>query len=92
MPGYELRCVDENGQKIAKGTGEVGELVVRGASAADGYWNSAIKVAQHLRANGRGRGINMKSPKMAVTSTAGVQMTCSRFPVFGSAHLKWNKP
>ena len=43
VPGYELRCVDENGQKIGKGTGDVGELVVRGASAADGYWNQRDK-------------------------------------------------
>ena len=43
VPGYELRCVDDNGQAIAKGTGEVGELVVRGASAADGYWNQRDK-------------------------------------------------
>ena len=43
VPGYDLRCVDENGKAIAKGTGEVGELVVRGASAADGYWNQRDK-------------------------------------------------
>ncbi|NDH26724.1 MAG: benzoate-CoA ligase family protein [Rhodobacteraceae bacterium] len=43
VPGYELRCVDENGQEVAKGTGAVGELLVRGASAADGYWNQRDK-------------------------------------------------
>ena len=38
-----MRCVDENGQEVAKGTGAVGELLVRGASAADGYWNQRDK-------------------------------------------------
>jgi 4-hydroxybenzoate-CoA ligase len=37
VPGYELRLVDDDGSEVADG--EVGELLVRGASAADGYWN-----------------------------------------------------
>jgi 4-hydroxybenzoate-CoA ligase len=41
VPGYELRLVDEDGQDVA--TGEIGELLVRGASAADGYWNKRDK-------------------------------------------------
>jgi 4-hydroxybenzoate-CoA ligase len=41
VPGYDLRCVDENGKEIAPG--EVGELLVRGASSADGYWNQRAK-------------------------------------------------
>lgn len=41
VPGYELRCVDENGDQIKKG--DVGELLVKGASAADGYWNQRDK-------------------------------------------------
>lgn len=41
VPGYELRCVDEAGQEIAPGG--LGELLVRGASAADGYWNKRTK-------------------------------------------------
>ncbi len=41
VPGYELRCVDESGAEIKPG--EVGELLVRGASAADGYWNKRDK-------------------------------------------------
>ena len=43
VPGYDLRCVDETGQEVAKGSGAVGELLVRGASAADGYWNQRQK-------------------------------------------------
>ena len=41
VPGYELRCVDETDQEVAPG--EIGELLVRGASAAEGYWNQRTK-------------------------------------------------
>jgi 4-hydroxybenzoate-CoA ligase len=41
VPGYELRCVDEAGAEITPGG--IGELLVRGASAADGYWNKRSK-------------------------------------------------
>jgi 4-hydroxybenzoate-CoA ligase len=41
VPGYDLRLVDENGGKIVEG--EIGELLVKGPSAADGYWNQRDK-------------------------------------------------
>ncbi|KUJ73241.1 4-hydroxybenzoate--CoA ligase [Ruegeria marisrubri] len=41
VPGYEVRLVDENGADV--GVGGLGELLVRGASAADGYWNKRDK-------------------------------------------------
>ena len=41
VPGYDLRLVDEDGAEVA--TGGIGELLVRGASAADGYWNKRDK-------------------------------------------------
>jgi 4-hydroxybenzoate-CoA ligase len=41
VPGYEARIVDEAGSDVADG--EVGELIVRGPSAADGYWNQRAK-------------------------------------------------
>ncbi len=41
VPGYEMRLVDEAGAEV--GAGEVGELLVRGPSAADGYWNKRHK-------------------------------------------------
>jgi 4-hydroxybenzoate-CoA ligase len=41
VPGYELRIVGEDGADAADG--EQGELVVRGPSAADGYWNQREK-------------------------------------------------
>jgi 4-hydroxybenzoate-CoA ligase len=41
VPGYDLRLVDEAGADV--GTGEVGELLVNGASAASCYWNQREK-------------------------------------------------
>jgi 4-hydroxybenzoate-CoA ligase len=41
VPGYELRIVGEDGGDAPDG--EQGELVVRGPSAADGYWNQRAK-------------------------------------------------
>jgi 4-hydroxybenzoate-CoA ligase len=41
VPGYELRVVDSAGADVADG--EPGELLVRGESAAEGYWNQRQK-------------------------------------------------
>ncbi|WP_169545597.1 benzoate-CoA ligase family protein [Sneathiella aquimaris] len=41
VPGYQLRLVDETGAEV--GAGEIGELLVNGPSAADGYWNQRDK-------------------------------------------------
>lgn len=41
FPGYELRLADENGND--PGDGEIGELLVDGGSAANGYWNKRDK-------------------------------------------------
>ncbi|HEY1943120.1 MAG TPA: benzoate-CoA ligase family protein [Roseiarcus sp.] len=40
-PGYEVRLVDESGSDVAEG--EIGELLVRGGSAAADYWNQRDK-------------------------------------------------
>ncbi len=39
--GYDLRLVDEDGRDV--GDDEIGELLVSGGSAADGYWNQRAK-------------------------------------------------
>jgi 4-hydroxybenzoate-CoA ligase len=39
--GYELKIVDENGRELEDG--EIGELIVRGPSAGDGYWHQRAK-------------------------------------------------
>ncbi len=41
VPGFALRLVDESGAEVADG--EVGELLVNGASAASCYWNQRDK-------------------------------------------------
>jgi 4-hydroxybenzoate-CoA ligase len=37
VPGYEARIVDESGAPVAPGT--MGELLIKGPTAAEGYWN-----------------------------------------------------
>jgi 4-hydroxybenzoate-CoA ligase len=41
VPGYEAKIVDETGRELEAGS--IGELVVRGPSAGDGYWNQRAK-------------------------------------------------
>jgi 4-hydroxybenzoate-CoA ligase len=41
VPGYDTRIVDEHGRDLSDG--EIGELVVRGPSAGEGYWNQRAK-------------------------------------------------
>jgi 4-hydroxybenzoate-CoA ligase len=41
VDGYEIKLVDEGGSPVA--AGEIGEMLVRGPTAADGYWNQREK-------------------------------------------------
>ncbi|PCJ84218.1 MAG: 4-hydroxybenzoate--CoA ligase [Hyphomicrobiales bacterium] len=41
VPGYDIRLVDEDGEEV--GPGSLGELLVRGQSAAADYWNQRDK-------------------------------------------------
>ncbi len=41
VPGYDAKILGEEGREL--GTDEVGELVIRGPSAAEGYWNQRAK-------------------------------------------------
>jgi 4-hydroxybenzoate-CoA ligase len=41
VPGYELKIVDHGGRDV--GAGEIGELIVRGPTAGEGYWNQRQK-------------------------------------------------
>jgi 4-hydroxybenzoate-CoA ligase len=47
VPGYELRIVDAQGATVPEG--ETGELIVRGPSAAEGYWNRRDKTRRTFR-------------------------------------------
>jgi benzoate-CoA ligase len=41
VPGYELRLVDEQGNDVKQG--ELGELLIRGTTSANLYWNNRAK-------------------------------------------------
>jgi 4-hydroxybenzoate-CoA ligase len=41
VPGYEAKIVDEHGRELP--AEEIGELIVRGPSAGEGYWNQRAK-------------------------------------------------
>lgn len=42
VPGYQVKLVDENGDDIETAN-EIGEMLVKGPSAASGYWNQRDK-------------------------------------------------
>ena len=41
VPGYDVTIVDESGREVTDG--QIGELIVRGPSAGEGYWNQRAK-------------------------------------------------
>lgn len=41
VPGYDAKIIGEDGREL--GSGEAGELAVRGPSSAEGYWNQRAK-------------------------------------------------
>jgi 4-hydroxybenzoate-CoA ligase len=41
VPGYDAKIVGEDGSEL--GSGEIGELVIRGPSSAEGYWNQRAR-------------------------------------------------
>ena len=47
VPGYEAKLLDDDGNAIAQG--EIGELVIKGPSAAQGYWLQREKSRRTFR-------------------------------------------
>ena len=47
VPGYEARLLDDDGAPVA--AGEIGELVIKGPSAAEGYWLQRKKSQKTFR-------------------------------------------
>ena len=47
LPGVEVRIVDESGHDVP--TGELGELICRGANVMLGYWNQPEATAESLK-------------------------------------------
>lgn len=48
VPGYELKLVNEEGEEVQE-NGEIGELLVSGPTAPEGYWNNRIKTKDTFR-------------------------------------------
>ena len=48
VPGYEVKLINEDGEKIET-NGEIGELLVSGPTAPEGYWNNRIKTVDTFR-------------------------------------------
>jgi benzoate-CoA ligase len=49
VPGYALKLVDEQGDRVAPG--QIGDLMVDGPSAASGYWNNRERTRTTFRGN-----------------------------------------
>jgi benzoate-CoA ligase family protein len=47
VPGYEARLLDDDGQAVPPG--EIGELVIKGPTAAEGYWLQRDKTRRTFR-------------------------------------------
>ena len=47
VPGYEVKLIDEDGSEVPQGS--VGELIVKGPSAANGYWQQEEKTRETFR-------------------------------------------
>ena len=89
VPGYELRLVGEAGAEVADG--EIGELLVSGPSAADGYWNQRDKSRAPSRANGRAPATNMCAARTGASSIAAAPTTCSRSAASGFRRSRWSR-
>ena len=78
VPGYEVRLVDET-RRVTSADGEIGEMLVRGETAAAAYWNQRDKSRTTFEGEWTRTGDKYEPPtRTAATSTAGAPMTCSR--------------
>ena len=93
VPGYEARIVDEHGREL--GADEIGELIVRGPSAGEGYWNQRGKAAAPSPASGPTPATSTGATPTATSITAGAPTTCSRSPACGcrrsTSRPRWSR-
>ena len=75
VPGYELRLVDEQGNDVKQG--ELGELLIKGPTAAQPVLEQPRQEPQHLRRrmDAQRRQVQRRTPT-ASTPTAGAPTTC----------------
>ena len=76
VPGYDVKIVDETGQELPPG--EIGELVVRGPSAGEGYWNQRAKSRRTFVGNRPIPATSISVTRTATTTAAAAPTTCSR--------------
>ena len=78
VPGYDAKILGEDGGLLD--AGEIGELVVRGPSAAEGYWNQRAKNRRTFAGEWSGptRATNTCVRQMVVIATAAAWTTCSK--------------
>ena len=50
MPGYKFKVVDDDGNEV--GTGQVGELLLRGPGVTKGYWGDSVATEAALTEDG----------------------------------------
>jgi 4-hydroxybenzoate-CoA ligase len=81
VPGYDVKIVDEAGRELPYG--EVGELVVRGPSAGEGYWNQRAKSRRTFAGEWTFTGDKYVRDRTATITTAGAPTTCSRSTACG---------
>ena len=74
VPGYDARVVDEHDRPVPHG--EAGELVVRGDSSADGYWNQRAKTAAPFRANGPTPATPIPATPRAISASRAAATRC----------------
>jgi 4-hydroxybenzoate-CoA ligase len=70
VDGYDVRLVDERGREVADG--EIGEMLVRGETAAAGYWN------QRARSRGTFQGEWTRTGDKYLRRPDGVYLFCGR--------------
>ena len=89
VPGYELRLVDEANKDV--GVGEIGELLVCGDSAAEGYWNQRAKSRATFEGRWTRTGDKYEINAEGHISIVGGPTTCSAYQGSGYLLLKSNR-
>ena len=74
VPGYELKLVDENNIEVKEDI--IGELLVKGDTSAEGYWNLRKKQDTRFKVNGQELETNILNKKMVILYIVVELMTC----------------
>ena len=82
VDGYDVKLVDDQGVEV--GVGVVGDLIVKGPSAAIVYWNRREQTKQKMRGEWFVSGDKYSVDADGTTGTRAVPTTCSKWPASGS--------